>query len=321
MTKIITLEDLLSKTIDEMIYLYEQGYKIDEIIDLETPTTVAYVGDANPSWNTNGSSELLKDLNQIIKNSPTGNVNAVVFMGDMSYISLTKSTISKSLIKDKPCFFVVGNHEVEYPDDMISIKNHVFKLPVHYGPSGTARTSYSFNVGYQYIMITNQYWDGLNDNICKWYKPYGGYSDNDGCYRYSRSDGGYIPYNLMKWINEHLLSNIKWKIVAGHESMYPYKLYIGKSLDRDINNRDSLQSLFNKYGVNAFMCGHTHYANVVKINNTYHVNTGAIGTGIDGTRDPGATITYTTATSTTFKITQKIETSSWDEVITKEYII
>ena len=49
-------------------------------------STIAYLGDARPSkFGTAGITELTKDLNQVVPQSPTGKVDAIFMIGDMDH--------------------------------------------------------------------------------------------------------------------------------------------------------------------------------------------------------------------------------------------
>ena len=71
------------------------------------------------------------------------------------------------------------------------------------------------------------------------------------------------------------LSNTSdWKIVVGHDPLYPKSRHVGDSLDKDAANRDKLQDLFVSKNVSIFVGGHTHYASVNTVDGVYHVDAG-----------------------------------------------
>ncbi len=293
--------------------------------------TIAFIGDANPTWTADGKTELTKDLNQIVAQSPNKKVDAIVFMGDMSLVSMSRISetgqqttepgitikdineiLSTSVVRNIPAFWVVGNHETEDDMSMNEIKRMQYLIPIKRAPNGTDKTSYSFNIGDLHVVNINQYWDGGNDGHCAWYKPTR-FASDDSCFKYSESNGGYIPLPLMNWIKKDLITTKQpWKIVLGHEPMYPQSVYIRKSLDQDSANRDALQTILRNTNTSVYLAGHTHYANVTKVNNIYHIDTGAIGTGSHQGRDPFATITYVTANSTKMTITVVQENPTWN---------
>jgi tartrate-resistant acid phosphatase type 5 len=80
-----------------------------------------------------------------------------------------------------------------------------------------------------------------------------------------------------KWIEEtlsHASPNVKWKFVVGHHPMYTGG---GRTESHDTRSiRNSLQSIFEKYKVDAFLAGHEHsLQHIVSSNKTDHFISGA----------------------------------------------
>jgi predicted phosphodiesterase len=275
-----------------------------------TGTTIAYMGDARPSkFGTTGITELTKDFNQVVPQSPSGKVDAIFMIGDMDKIPQTQKAFAASNIRNIPIFYVVGNHEVATNGDLSAIRAIYpkSKIPLIPGPIGTDKTTYSLNVGDIHIVNTNQYWNGTN---------------NDAWFKYKNSDGGYIPDALYNWINNDLSkSSQRWKIVVGHEPLYPKSRHIGDSLDKDPANRDKLQNLFISQKVAVFVGAHTHFAAVNLQDSVYHVDAGVSGQKtIDG-EDPYASIFYTHTNADNLILTWKHENPTWATPETKTYII
>jgi tartrate-resistant acid phosphatase type 5 len=68
-----------------------------------------------------------------------------------------------------------------------------------------------------------------------------------------------------KWLLEKLNTkdeNIKWKIVVGHHPMYSGGKRINSPDTKDIENL--LTPIFNKYNVDAYLCGHEHDLQIIK---------------------------------------------------------
>lgn len=272
--------------------------------------TIAYMGDAEPGeFGKSGITELTKDFNQIIPQSPTGKVDAIILLGDMSKISQVRKAYSISTAKNIPIFHVIGNHEVENSEDMADVRSAYSSslVPLNPGPVGTDKTTYSFNIRNFHIVNMNLYWDGRNNDA--WFK-YG-----DG--------GGYVPDALYNWVKTDLAKTSKpWKIVVGHEPLYPLGYHVGNSLDQDVSNRDKLESLFISQKVAVYLSGHTHTSAVQLKGSVYHVATGVTGTGTAKEKDSFASIFYThTNKANDLIITWKREYPTWTTPKTTTYTI
>ena len=254
-------------------------------------STIAYLGDARPSkFGTAGITELTKDLNQVVPQSPTGKVDAIFMIGDMDKISQTQQAYYASNVKNIPIFFVVGNHEVATSGDVAAIKAMTLKMPVNKGPTGTEKTTYSVDVGGIHVVNMNEYWDGKTNDA------YG---------------SGYVPEALYNWMNTDLSSTTNYKIVLGHEPLYPKKRHVGDSLDANTANRDKLQNLFVSQKVSVFVGAHTHYATVNTVGGVYHVDAGISGKKTVDGEDPYASIFYTHTTENNLVLTWKHENPTW----------
>jgi Calcineurin-like phosphoesterase len=261
--------------------------------DLPSGSTIAYFGDAEPA-SSSDVKELTKDLNQVIPLSPTGRVDAIFFMGDMTKLSLTLQAIAASDIKNVPAYFVIGNHEAGSSSEtaLIQRRYSTSKFPLNPGPAGTDKTTYSMNVGNMHVINMNEYWNGETD---------------DSYLKYSSTDGGYVPDTLYDWMSTDLSKTSDWKIVVGHDPLYPESKHVGNSLDANKANRDKLQALFVSENVDLFIGGHTHNAGVQNVDGVYHANTGVIGADDDGV----ASILYTYTTANNLILTIKQEDPTW----------
>ncbi len=254
-------------------------------------STIAYLGDARPSkFGTAGITELTKDLNQVVPQSPTGKVDAIFMIGDMDKISQTQKAYSASKVNNIPIFYVVGNHEVDTSGDVAAIKAMTLKLPVNRGPTGTEKTTYSVDVGGIHVVNMNEYWDGKTNDA------YG---------------SGYVPDALYNWMSTDLSGATNYKIVLGHEPLYPKKRHVGDSLDANTANRNKLQNLFVSKDVKVFVGAHTHYATVNTVGGVYHVDAGISGQKTVDGEDPYASIFYTHTTENNLVLTWKHENPTW----------
>ena len=275
-------------------------------IPLPTPivtagSTIAYLGDARPSkFGAAGITELTKDFNQVIPQSPTGKVDAIFMIGDMDKIPQTQQAYSASNVNNIPIFYVVGNHEVDTSGDVEAIRAMTLKLPVNRGPTGTEKTTYSVDVGGMHVVNMNEYWDGRTNDA------YG---------------GGYVPDALYNWMSTDLSGTTNYKIVVGHEPLYPTKRHLGDSLDANTANRDKLQDLFVSKDVKVFIGAHTHYATVNTVDGVYHVNAGVSGQKTKDGEDPYASITYTHTTENSLLLTWKHENPTWSTPKVTTYTI
>lgn len=266
--------------------------------DLPSGSTIAYFGDSEPA-SSSDAKELTKDLNQVIPLSPTGKVDAIFFMGDMTKLSLTLQAVAASDVRNVPVYFVIGNHEAGSSSETALIRGRysTSKFQLYPGPAGTDKTTYSMNVGNIHVINMNEYWNGATD---------------DSYLKYSSTDGGYIPDALYDWMNTDLSKTSDWKIVVGHDPLYPVSKHVGNSLDANKANRDKLQALFVSKNVNIFLGGHAHNAGVQNVGGVYHANTGVIGPGAGGSgSDEVASISYTYTTANNLILTIKQEDPTW----------
>jgi predicted phosphodiesterase len=281
--------------------------------------TIAYISDGRPSKDTaQNTNNLTKDFNQIILQSPTKRVDAVIMLGDMDYINQTSQAYAESTAKNIPVFYVVGNHELDNKVDLPEIRQRfaAYDFNPRHGPAGSSNTTYSFNLGDIHVVVLNEYWDGNNNGVCDWLVPKGGINSDESCFKYDNvSDGGFIPDALFTWLENDLNDNTKnWTIVVGHEPMYPQKRHIGDSLDKNLTNRNRLESILTKNNVAAYVGAHTHFSNVTTINGIFHVDGGVSGvyTSPIGKGDPFASIIYTTVNSSGyFELTHARENPTW----------
>ncbi|PWB49995.1 MAG: hypothetical protein C3F06_12895 [Candidatus Methanoperedenaceae archaeon] len=262
-------------------------------------STIAYFGDAEPE-SSSDVKELTSDLNHVIPLSPTGRVDAIFFMGDMTKLSLTLQAVAASDVKKVPVYFVIGNHEAQSNSETALIQGRfsASKFPLNPGPARTDKTTYSMNVGNMHVINMNEYWNGATD---------------DSYLKYSSTDGGYVPDALYNWMSTDLSDTSDWKIVVGHDPLYPESKHVGNSLDANKTNRDKLQALFVSKNVDLFIGGHTHYASVQNVGGVYHINTGVIGPGADGSGDGVASISYTYTTENSLILTIKQEDPTWSK--------
>ena len=230
-------------------------------------------------------------------------------IGDMDRIAQTQKAYAASNVKDIPVFFVMGNHEIDQGDAAaVRAMYSSLKITPIPGPTGTDKTTYSLNIGDIHIVNMNEYWDGAN---------------NDAYWKYGGKEGGYIPTALSNWLYTDLSKTSNWKIVVGHEPLYPKKRHVGDSLDANTANRDKLQNLFVSKNVDVFVGAHTHYATVNTVGGVYHVDAGVSGQKTVDGEDPYASFFYTHIDNNgKLVLTWKHDNSnSWSNPTVKTYTI
>ena len=305
----IHIDNNTNKTINKILILVIAVFSVASIDTMSTGATIAYIGDAEPK-SSSDIQELTKDLDQILPLSPTGKVDALFLMGDMKTISNTLQSINASTVKSVPIYFVIGNYEGSSNSETALIQGRYSESPIQLisGPTGTDKTTYSMNVGKMHVINMNEYWDGATDD------SYG---------------NGYIQDALYNWISNDLSETTNYKIVVGHDPLYPVGRHVNDSLDANITNRDNLQELFVSKNVDLFIGGHTHNAGLQNISGVFHANSGTSGSGPNpagydslGPEDNFASILYTYTNDTgSLLLTWKHENLTWDTPVSTSYII
>lgn len=230
--------------------------------------TLLFIGDAEPS----NTSELIKDFNASVTLSPSGNINALILMGDMTTSSgtmpTTISALNGSSLKNVPTYFVIGNHEYDSRSKtMPIIKTELgTAYPLSKYSGDKTGNTFSFNDGDIHVVILNEYYNNST---------------------------GKVDTSMFNWLSADLKASTKpYKVVVGHDPMYPLGRHEGNSLDADKKMRDNMQKLLVDNDVNIFIGGHVHISSTQTVGGVLHVCTGVIGPGAGGSGDDFATINY-----------------------------
>lgn len=183
--------------------------------------------------------------------------------GDFDPPQAVRDMLTQAFGADYPWYPAIGNHEAEttsyvewlrqYNKYGISLQNIIRK-----GPPGCEETTFSFEWANCHFVILNQYYDGKSDHA---------------------TDGNVVP-ELLNWLEEDLSSNTKKHIfVCGHEPIVVIPdmdngkfTHLGDSLDQYPENSFRFHQLLLKYGVTAYICGHTHSASYSKINGVWQID-------------------------------------------------
>lgn len=268
--------------------------------------TLALFGDSHTADFSNGVTELIKDLNAAVQQSPTGKIDVIFSLGDMETVTKWDKAHKDSITKNIPVYFVIGNHDIK---DVSQIKSLMAsKYPFHPGPSGTEKTSFSLDIEDFHVVILNVYWDGKTNEA--WVG--GGAS------------GGEIGPKLLAWLKADIAAaKTRYKIVLAHEPMYPDRRHVGNSLDWNKSSRDALQKILNDSGVDAFFSGHTHFARGDLIGNVLQVQAGVSGAKAGDNGDAFASMWFVDILSNgDLRITWKHDNSnSWGSPSVKTWTL
>jgi len=217
----------------------------------------AVIGDTRDYSNDGINVRTAKALLDRIK---TEKVDFIIVVGDMITGSAKSSTHMNRLKKWKdvvekygiPFYVGAGNHEIE-SELSENIVRSIFEMPEN-GPAGLKELAYSFDYGDSHFIMLDT--DIFNDFHA-------------------------IGEEQLRWLKEDLEKNQKKNIfVFGHEPAYPVYNHVGSSLDKYPFQRDGLWSVFKKYKVSAYICGHEHLYNKAVHESVYQIITGGGGAPI-----------------------------------------
>ena len=176
--------------------------------------------------------------------------------------SAVRDLIDRTLGEDYPWYAVLGNHDPESPSTMEYLREYGKTVPnvVNRGPKGCEESTYSFDWGDAHFVVLNVYYDGVRD----W-----------------SLEGEVVP-ELMRWLEADLVATAKeWIFVFGHEPLMAMPdmdngriRHQGDSLDENPENAFAFHQLLLKYGVDAYVCGHTHNTSYAKINGLWQLDPG-----------------------------------------------
>jgi hypothetical protein len=214
-----------------------------------------FAADGEWSKNFSGACEAVKEV---------GAGSFMISPGDLDVRppSAVRDMINRTIGEDYPWYPVLGNHDPESPSTMEYLREYSSTLrnDVNRGPKGCEETTFSFDYGDTHFVVLNIYFDGVRDWGLK----------------------GEIVAELLTWLEADLEATTKKHIfVFGHEPLIPMPdmdngrlRHQGDSLDEDPENAFALHQLLKKYGVKAYVCGHTHNTSYAKINGLWQLDPG-----------------------------------------------
>jgi len=194
-----------------------------------------------------------------------GKGSFMVSPGDFDPVIPSANLIYSILGEDYPWYPVVGNHEIEDPTDMetlreINLNGNTLPNIVNSGPVGSLETMYSYDYGNSHFVVLNQYFDGQSD---------------------MGTDGDLVPETL-EWLENDLNNNTKpYIFVVGHEPLISIPdlsngriRHVGDSLDKYPRKAYKFYKIMMDYNVVAYLCGHTHNTSYSNINGLWQFDCG-----------------------------------------------
>jgi hypothetical protein len=183
--------------------------------------------------------------------------------GDFDPPAPVRATLDKYLGTNFLWYPVVGNHEMEKPENVAWL--HQWATPeiphvVRHGPPGAEDTMYSFDFGNSHFVAVDGYYNGSN-----------GASGKAG-----------LSEATLAWLQTDLAATHQPLIwVIGHspiESVADMDTgrvrHAGESVSTNAVFREKFVQLMKTYPVRAYICGHTHNSSVTKVQGIWQADSG-----------------------------------------------
>lgn len=278
--------------------------------------------DLDTAHHFRGVVEAIRDLD--------GGGAMLISPGDLTPLTATYHTITRTLGSDYPWYPGVGNHEYPggddepYPGanlDWLRAFDYDVSGPdiapniVRTGPTGCPKTTYSFDYGAAHFVMLNVYCD----------------ADGEMAFH------GDIRDHLYDWLSADLDATTQPLIfVFGHEPAYPQRddengriRHAHNSLNQFVDHRDRFWKLLNQHNVAAYFSGHTHAYSAVRIDGVWHISTGhAAGIGVTEMRSTflrvivdGTTVQYQAYRQRPDDLATYELTDVWDNATTTRDVV
>lgn len=186
----------------------------------------------------------------------------LVTPGDFDPPAPVRATLDRYLGTNFLWYPVVGNHEIETPEDMAWVREWAGHIPhlVRHGPPGAELTTYSWDYGNAHFVAVNDYFDN----------------------RASVKSKGAIADVTLKWLADDLAATKQTHIfVIGHQPIQSLPdmdsgrlRHQGESVSTNTAAAATFLSLLQQYKVRAYICGHTHNTSVARINGIWQLDSG-----------------------------------------------
>lgn len=195
----------------------------------------------------------------------------MVTPGDFDPPAPVRAALDRYLGAEFHWYPVVGNHEIETPDDMAWVEKWAANIPhlARRGPPGAELTTYSWDYGNAHFVAVNDYFDN----------------------KATVKGKGAIAEVTLKWLEDDLAATRQKHIfVIGHQpiqslpDMETGRLrHQGESVSTNSAAAARFVSLLQQYKVRAYICGHTHNTSVEKVQGVWQADSGhARGAGDKG---------------------------------------
>jgi len=196
----------------------------------------------------------------------------MVTPGDFDPPAPVRAVLDQYLGTNYLWYPVVGNHEIETPEDMAWLRDWAARgIPglVRRGPPGAEDTTYSFDFGNSHFVALNLYHDGRNNVPGK----------------------AILSEATLAWLEQDLAATHQPLIwIIGHSPIESLPdmdsgrvRHAGESVSKNAAAAARFVQLLNQHGVRAYICGHTHNASVAKVKGIWQADTGhARGAGDKG---------------------------------------
>jgi hypothetical protein len=195
----------------------------------------------------------------------------LVTPGDFDPPAPVREMLDQHFGKNFPWYPVVGNHEVETPEDMAWVSDWAAHIPnlVRRGPPGAELSTYSYDFGNAHFVAINDY---FNDSTI------------------AKSKGS-VAKATLNWLEHDLAATKKPLIfVIGHQPLESLPdmdtgrlRHGGESVSTESEAKEKFIELLKRFNVRAYICGHTHNVSIAKVDGIWQTDSGhARGAGDTG---------------------------------------